>query len=283
VLSAGKDIQMAHYRQDEDTNKANLLLDEHLLCFVLHGHKTLWHPQGKLQIARGEGFFLAKGNYLRTERCVDPVMGYQSLVVRLSDEFLLSLSLSMEGLSEEGAGGGGSAGQAPGQVFHLREDVLVRGLVMQLTQYFQMPAEKARVEPLLALKVRELLLLLRSAGVNEGFGQVICCLPACKEPSLAALMETHFRESLTLEQWAFLARLSLSSFKRKFEAVYHMPPRRWIQQRRLEEAYHLLSDRRMNVTEVCFTVGFENLAHFVHAFKEKYHITPKQRQMMEVF
>jgi len=279
VLSAGEDIQMAHFRQDEDTNKANLLLDEHLLCFVLHGRKTLWHPQGKLQIERGEGFFLARGNYLRTERCVDPVMGYQSLVIRLTDASLLSLSLK-SGLDEEV--GGGSAGQGPGRAFHLREDILVKGLVTQLTQYFQMPSEKARVESLLPLKIQELMVLLLSAQVNEGFGQVIRCLPACKEPSLATLMEAHFRESLTLEQWAFLAGLSLSSFKRKFEAAYHMPPRRWIQQRRLEEAYHLLGDRRMNVTEVCFTVGFENLAHFVHAFKEKYHITPKQRQMNEL-
>jgi len=54
------------------------------------------------------------------------------------------------------------------------------------------------------------------------------------------------------------------------------------QQRRLQEAYHLLGDGRMNVTEVCFSVGFENLPHFVHAFKEKYHITPKQRQIAEL-
>ncbi|MBN9381146.1 MAG: hypothetical protein J0H74_10285 [Chitinophagaceae bacterium] len=60
VLAFGEDIQMIYFRQDEDTNKANLLLDEHLLCFVLHGHKTLWHPQGKLQVRSGEGFFLAK-------------------------------------------------------------------------------------------------------------------------------------------------------------------------------------------------------------------------------
>lgn len=282
VLAVGENIQMAHFRQDEDTNKANLLLDEHLLCFVLHGHKTLWHSQGKLQVQSDEGFFLAKGNYLRTERCIDPAMGYQSLVVRLSDEFLASVDDVGDGKTANGVSSDGApavAGQAPDQVFHLQEDVLVRGLVTQLTQYFQAPGEKARIESLLPLKIRELLTLLLSAGANRGFDNVIRRLPSLKEPSLSALMEAHFRESLSLEQWAFLAGLSLSSFKRKFEAVFHMPPGRWIQQRRLEEAYHLLGHRRMNVTEVCFTVGFENLAHFVQAFKEKYHITPKQRQM----
>jgi AraC-like DNA-binding protein len=270
VLTSGEDIKMIHYRQEEDTEKASLLLEEHILCLVLFGNKTVWHSQGKLQIRPGEGFFLARGNYLRTERRMDPQLGYQSLVVRLSDAFLLSL----DGV------GGTSSGQAA-TVFHLQEDVLVQGLVQQLVQYFQVPGEKARVESLLSLKVRELLLLLLSAKTNKGFEAVIRTLPSRKEPSLTALMETHFRESLTLEQWAFLSGMSLSSFKRKFESTYHMPPRRWIQQRRLQEAYYLLGHRHMNVTEVCFAVGFENLAHFVHAFREKYRITPKQRQMAE--
>jgi AraC family transcriptional regulator, exoenzyme S synthesis regulatory protein ExsA len=270
VLSGGEDISMIYYRQEEDTEKAHLLLKENILCFLLHGHKTVWHPHGKLQIQPGEGFFLARGNYLRAERKMDPQLGYQSLVVRLSDAFLLSLEEAFS-----------SGEQAVSQAFHLREDVLVKNLVQQLVQYFQAPEEKKRVESLLSLKMRELLLLLLSAGGNKGFDAVIKSLPSHKEPSLVALMEAHFRETLTLEQWAFLAGLSLSSFKRKFEVTYHMPPRRWIQQRRLEEANYLLGSRRMNVTEVCFSVGFENLAHFVHAFKEKYHITPKQRQVAE--
>jgi len=283
VLSAGDDIHIVRHRQDEDTEKANLLLEEHLLSFVLHGHKTLWHPQGKLQIEAGEGFFLARGNYLRAERRVEHLLGYQALVVMLSDGFLASmegvglagLGLVGPGVSEQGVAGAGAG------AFHLREDILVKGLVGQLAGYFQAPEEKTRIEPLLPWKIRELLTLLISAGVNEGFGAVIKGLPSRREPSLTALVEAHFRETLTLEQWAFLAGLSLSSFKRKFADTFHMSPGRWIQQRRLEEAYHLLGDRRKNVTEVCFAVGFENLAHFVHVFRERYHITPKQRQMTE--
>jgi AraC-like DNA-binding protein len=274
VLSSGEDIQMIYYRQEEDTEKAHLMLDEHILCLLLHGHKTIWHPSGKLQIQGGEGFFLARGNYLRTERRMDPLLGYQTLVVRLSDTFLLSLLEDIQGKVPVAA-------QAGGQVFHLREDALVKELAGQLAYYFRIPEERTRVEALLPLKMRELLLLLLSAKSNNGFNAVIQSLPVGREASLAALMEAHFRESLTLEQWAFLAGQSLSSFKRKFESIYHMPPRRWVQQRRLEEAYHLLGDRDMNVTEVCFAVGFENLAHFVHAFREKYNITPKQRQVSE--
>ena len=284
VLAFGEDIQMIHYRQDEDAEKATLLLEEHVLCLLLHGYKTVWHSQGKLEVSPGEGFFLARGNYLRTERRTDPLLGYQSLVIRLSDAWLVSLEGERQAFGEvrnRSEAFDGDVKTSMGQVFHLKEDVLVTGLVQQLVQYFRAPDERERIERLLPMKIRELLLLLLSAHANRGFDAVIRGLPSHREPSLAALMEAHFRESLTLEQWAFLVGMSLSSFKRKFESVFQMPPRRWIQQRRLEEAYHLLGDHRMNVTEVCFAVGFENLAHFVHAFKERYYITPKQRQRGE--
>lgn len=285
VLSSGEDIRMIHYRQEEETEKASLILEEHLLCLVLCGHKTVWHPQGKLEISPGEGFFLARGNYLRSERRTDPLLGYQSLVISLSDVWLSSLAKDLRifevtGSNVDGVREDGET-MAGRQAFHLLEDVLVAGLVQQLVQYFQLPGEQRRIEQLLPMKIRELLLVLLSAGPNRGFDAVIGGLPSQREPSLAALMEAHFRESLTLEQWAFLAGMSLASFKRKFDAVFHMPPRRWIQQRRLEEAYRLLVDQRKNVTEVAFEVGFENLAHFVASFKERYHVTPKQRQRRE--
>jgi AraC-like DNA-binding protein len=282
VLSSAEDIQMLHYRQDEDTEKANMTLKEHLLCVVLCGHKTVWHPHGKLSVCAGEGFFLARGNYLRAERRADAAHGYQSLVIRLSDDWLQTFegtNVQSRVLSNTEVMAGDIA--VPGQAFHLKEDVLVAGLVQQLVQYFKVPGERVRIEQLLPMKIRELLLLLFSAEENRGFSSVIKGLHSHREPSLAALMEAHFRESMTLEQWAFLAGMSLSSFKRKFESEYHMPPRRWVQQRRLEEAHRLLGEQRMNVTEVGYEVGFENLAHFVHAFKERYQITPKQRQMAE--
>src|SRR5882757_7548906 len=156
TLASGEEIRMMHYRQEIDTEKANLVLNAHLLCIVLQGHKKIWHPQGRLEIRPGEGFFLAKGNYLRAERRMDPQLGYQSLVIGLSDAFLLSL----DGMKSRTSGE-----QAP-EVFHLREDILVGGLVQQLLQYFQAPEEKARIERLLPLKIRELMLLFFSAKIN---------------------------------------------------------------------------------------------------------------------
>lgn len=273
VLTVGTDIQMVYYDQREDAEKKYLKLETNILSFVLHGRKWLYHPRGKMEIASGEGFFLSRGNYLRTERKRAPDQFFASLVIGLSDAYLDGLA----GVIEVAP-----VADCDYSIAWLQQDALITALIRQLVQYFTLPHEKTRLEAVLALKIRELLHLLVSAPVNQGFMAVLQRGPATGDSPLSDLMEAHFREVLSLEQWAFLANHSLSSFKRKFEAAYHMPPRRWIQQRRLHEAYNLLRDRSQNVTEVCFEVGFENLAHFVHLFKERYGVTPKQLQLKDI-
>ena len=271
VLSCKDDIRMVYYRQREAAEKTCLQLEGSILSFVLHGRKWLYHPFGKLEIGGGEGFFMSPGNYLETERLADSLHGYASLVIGLSSNFLATL----DGICPRGDESPANGQRQP--IIRLEQDALLTGLIAQLADYFEAPDEKTRVEAILPFKIRELFALLFSAPANKGLD--ILLRQGSSENPLTLLMEAHFRETLSLEQLAFLAGQSLSSFKRKFEAIHHTSPKRWILQRRLKEAYSLLEDRSRNVTEVCYAVGFENLPHFVQLFKQRYHITPKQRQL----
>lgn len=254
VFACGEDIQMGYYRQMEASGKSCLQLEENILSFISHGRKWLHHSLGKLEINPGEGFFMSRGNYLRTERLGDRFHGYTSLVIRLSDRFLASL----DGLCSPDAAL--CVQEQPEPVVLLRQDALLTGLVAQLSGYFESPGEKARVETVLPLKIRELLTLLVTSPANKGLDVLLRHERLLQENSFAVLMEAQFREVLSLGQLAFLAGLSLSSFKRKFEATYHMPPRRWIQQRRLKEAYALLGDRRKNVTALSYHTKTKTVA-----------------------
>lgn len=277
VLASGQDIRMVLYEQQDEVEKSCLKLETNILWFVADGKKWIYHPDGKIEIGAGQGAFLSRGNYLWTGRGCDREHGLAALVIALSDEYLSSFgrdgsARGIEPAADDSETIGGSAA-------HLQQDLLVDGLLKQLIQYFSWPDEKKRLEGILALKMRELLALLASSPENNGFESLLRRLPGLEGRPLRVLMEAHFRESLSLEQWAFLAGLGLSSFKRKFESVFHMPPKRWIQERRLEEAHMLLCERNRNVTEICYAVGFENPAHFVQTFKDRYGVTPKQLQL----
>ena len=51
-------------------------------------------------------------------------------------------------------------------------------------------------------------------------------------------------------------------------------PAAWIWNRRLETAHRLLQDGERPVTEVALNCGFKSLAHFSHAFKSHYQLSP---------
>ena len=43
---------------------------------------------------------------------------------------------------------------------------------------------------------------------------------------------------------------------------------------RLEQAVRLLKEQKVNVTQVAYTVGFSNLAHFSTVFKRQFGVSP---------
>jgi AraC-like DNA-binding protein len=93
---------------------------------------------------------------------------------------------------------------------------------------------------------------------------------------ITATIEDHLMDTISLPQLAKFSGRSLSSFKRDFVAIYNMSPSKWLRQRRLEKACELFRNTTMTVTDVCYTLGFENLAHFSRLFKAHFGCSPSR-------
>lgn len=87
---------------------------------------------------------------------------------------------------------------------------------------------------------------------------------------LEAYMNRHFSYNIPLEKFAKLTGRSLSTFKRDFAKVYDTTPEKWLQKKRLEQAYFLITQQNKRPTDVYLEVGFENLSHFSTAFKKEF-------------
>lgn len=96
---------------------------------------------------------------------------------------------------------------------------------------------------------------------------------------ITATIEDHLMDAVSLPQLAEFSGRSLSSFKRDFIAIYNMSPSKWLRQRRLEKAAELFRNTTMTVTDICYTLGFENLAHFSRLFKAHFGHTPSRFRM----
>ena len=92
-------------------------------------------------------------------------------------------------------------------------------------------------------------------------------------------VEGNITNGLSLAELAFLCNTSLSTFKRRFQKIYGTSPNKWILQRRMELAKHLLQHHREKPGEVYHKIGYENHSSFSQSFKQVYGVTPRDFQM----
>jgi AraC-like DNA-binding protein len=91
---------------------------------------------------------------------------------------------------------------------------------------------------------------------------------------LEKFMLSNFHFNFPLEKFAQFTGRSLAGFKRDFQKVFGMPPRRWLQEKRLAEAWHLIEKRNKKPSAIYLDLGFESLSHFSHSFKKKFGKAP---------
>jgi len=274
VLSWNEDIFLLHYLQREERTRANMCVHMDHISIVLRGQKEILGQGSKTIVPSGSGFFIKKGSYLITDKFDAPDEGYEAILIFFSDSWLRSQVESIYGCSN-GADAINSV-QTQEDIALLTEDDLMNTLALQLKSYLCVNADSTRLSALLPIKIQELFQVLITAPGGHHFEMQLRSLDTHLNPDLVVLMQSHYRENISLEQYAFLANCSLSTFKRKFQQTFKMNPGKWIMQRRLEAAYELLTNSDKNITEIAYEIGFETPAHFIASFKQKYRDTPKQ-------
>jgi len=94
--------------------------------------------------------------------------------------------------------------------------------------------------------------------------------------NLTRLLNNSDTLKLSISDLANLSGRSISTFTRDFKAIYGIPPKQWLQKKRLDQAYEQLTNTELTVTHVAADLGYENVSHFIKSFKEQYKITPKK-------
>jgi AraC-like DNA-binding protein len=87
-------------------------------------------------------------------------------------------------------------------------------------------------------------------------------------------IETHLGEDMAQRRLAAIAQLSLDHFARLFRQSTGLPPHRYVLQRRIDRARHLMADRRLSLAEIGYALGFPSQAHFTTMFRRWVGTTP---------
>lgn len=89
------------------------------------------------------------------------------------------------------------------------------------------------------------------------------------------LLENRFRK-ITLEQAASIANLTKEAFCRFFKLRTRKTFTQYLIQLRINEAQKLLQETEMDISQIAYQVGFENLSYFNRSFKSIVGISPRE-------
>jgi AraC-like DNA-binding protein len=86
----------------------------------------------------------------------------------------------------------------------------------------------------------------------------------------------NYKKSITLDKAAEIANLSTTAFCRFFKERTRKSFTEFVNEVRVGEACKLLSSNDLNISQVCYEVGFNNISNFNRKFKDITNLTPKE-------
>jgi len=255
------------YECPQTNRKEQFYVECSYIAYVISGRR-IFHKNGKAwDLCEGTCFLVKKGTYTAEKPegekwCV--------MVFFIPDNFLRQImidnraSLPLTNSPEPDVE----------NVLSLHVNDLSKSFFASMLPYFiEIPPPP---ENLLELKFKELVLSLLSNKNNHKLLSWISNINADKRLGLEEIMQSNYRYNLNLNQYAQLALMSLSTFKREFKKAFNEVPSQWITKNRLRLAAQLLENTSLSVSDVGFECGFENQTHFSRVFKEKMKVSPLQ-------
>ncbi len=90
-----------------------------------------------------------------------------------------------------------------------------------------------------------------------------------------SMIEDNYSKKITLDELAAVCQMSPNYFSRFFKEITHQTPFEYIITYRIESACEMLSGGVGNITDVCYSCGFNDLSYFIHIFKKHKGMSPK--------
>jgi len=236
---------------------------EHALTFILEGNLDFYLGTRHLVYQEGD-MVLVKRNQLAKATKIPPAGGvFRSVSLHLNQDVLRKFCMEY-GLQASGPYHGAS-------VVQLKPDAFSKSLLDSLTPYLS--AESPPSDPsLVQLKIKEALFLI--LRLDPAVKDLLFDFSEPGKIDLEEFMSRHFTFNVEMKRFAYLTGRSLATFKRDFEKIFHTSPGKWLQQKRLAQAYYLIKEKGRKPSDVYLEVGFEDLSHFSFAFKKEFGKAP---------
>lgn len=270
-LLTSAETVLAYFRLSTEIQKGEGFLTEHTLVFVFNGEKQFHFPECDITVGADELILLKRGTYYMSA-FMPAGQEYRALMLCLDDDFLRAFWRKYP------------PSVATDRTAYFPEKVYCDKSLQQIRDSLlhYMEEGNSRTSELVRLKLEELFLVLLSGPTRETISRFLQHLFDKHSNAIDIVMRSNLFKPFTLEEYARMCNMSLSTFKREFQKIYELPPREWINKERLDHADFLLRSTDKQVNEVADECGFEHVSYFIKCYKAKFGTTPKSTNRAKI-
>lgn len=91
---------------------------------------------------------------------------------------------------------------------------------------------------------------------------------------ISDLIESNISDIPTVENLAKEAGLNINKLQEGFKKLYGTTINNYVQKKRLDAAYNLLTKTDLTISEIVVAIGLSSKSYFSKIFKEKHSISP---------
>ncbi|MBE7172382.1 MAG: helix-turn-helix transcriptional regulator [Williamsia sp.] len=245
------------------TPSTEQFIPNHTFMYLVAGSMTVYDGSKEYKIKPGD-YGIGRRNFLSRYTKLADKGDFRKIYIVFEQDFLKEFNATFKYEVEN---------QKPAQaIIQLNKSKLIDSFIQSLMPYFN---ENGIIDgDFLNIKRSELLLVLLKT--NPQLAGVFFDFSNPEKINLEEFMNRNYKFNVSIERFAYLTGRSLSAFKRDFEKTFKATPSHWLVQKRLEEAYYLLSKKAKKPSDIYLDLGFENFSHFSFAFKKMYGHSPTQ-------
>jgi AraC family transcriptional regulator, exoenzyme S synthesis regulatory protein ExsA len=239
-------------------------IPDHVFGYIISGTSEMYLG-GKTYIFKEGDFRFLRKNQLSKFSKHPPQGGeFKTLSITIDKGTLQSISAEYNLHAEKPYTGENA--------LHLKRNNLFKNYIDSLSPYINGSGEINKM--LTVLKVKEAVMILLET--NPVLKDVLFDFSEPGKIDLEAYMNENYKFNVDITRFAYLTGRSLATFKRDFEKIFHISPNRWLQQKRLYDAYYLIKEKGWKIADVYMEVGFKDFSHFSFAFKKAYGVAPSR-------
>lgn len=258
-------IPYAWFSIEQTEGKKTVFLTEHTLLFVLNGEKIIHLENERFFFKKGELVFIKKGIYVMSE-FVPKDGNFEVLLIYVPGNFIKKFYSKFPQQNY-------SLAATTPLFYKTTSGNLLDSFITHYKQLFDMKNSNAQF--ILENRLEELFLVLSGSGGGRHFSD-FCMSLLSEKADIGFVVNQNIFQPITIEDFARLSGRSLAAFKRDFELFFQSSPRKWINRQRLIRANELLKQTKLNVSEVAFECGYENVSHFIRIYKSEFGETPNE-------